>query len=518
MLLNEPNIEHVTGTPMPPDQRLRWSPKEIAVRLFVTCWLVFAVHVATNTVREIFLALSIADHLSFRVDDYANMHDDLFDKPGYGWHIGANPGASMFAAVPYAVFKPVVDRLVARVNQSRAGIAEPPLYNSPWPRAQEFYRESWRRGYDVKFGLAAIIMQAFCMAPISALAAVVMFFALRRILGSDRKALLFALLYAFGTPVFFRTGYLSHNLMLGHLAFFGFFFAWNPSRSIRLSTEWRTFLAGLGGGLALLFDYSGVVILLGLFLYVVAAGLRNTGAWPEAIRRGVFYVAGTLGPVLLLWFYQWQSFGNFLYPGQQWMPPVQWIEKGYQGFTVPQLDLFLLLLFDYRFGLFTSGPLFLFALAAPFLYRRKSIQPLELATLLGISLCVVLFFSGVHYTRLQFNTGIRYLSAIFPFLFIPAAIALARLPRPVLYFISAAAVIEAWCLAMYRDVERGLGLLDPMLHVFIGGFQLPLLTVVSRMGGQFGEYIAAGVSPLPVFVLLSCVLYGVWGRVSSPRP
>src|SRR5689334_6097254 len=191
--------------------------RSIAVRLFITCWLVYSIHVATNTVREIYLALAIGDHLSFRVDDYAHLHPDLFDKKGYGWHIGANPGASMLGAIPYAMSRPVVDRVVAAVNRSRAasGQKEPPAYNSPWPMARAFFQESWKRGYDVKFGIAAIVMQAFCMAPISALTAVAMFYFLRRVFGSDRAAFWLALLYAFGTPAFFRTGYLNHNLMLG---------------------------------------------------------------------------------------------------------------------------------------------------------------------------------------------------------------------------------------------------------------------------------------------------------------
>jgi hypothetical protein len=41
----------------------------LAVRLFVSCWLVYALHVSTNTVREIYLALSIGDRFSFRVDE-----------------------------------------------------------------------------------------------------------------------------------------------------------------------------------------------------------------------------------------------------------------------------------------------------------------------------------------------------------------------------------------------------------------------------------------------------------------
>ena len=58
-------------------------------------------------VRENYLALAIGDHFSFRVDEYANMHDDIFEHPGYGWHIGSNPGASMLGAIPYALSRPV---------------------------------------------------------------------------------------------------------------------------------------------------------------------------------------------------------------------------------------------------------------------------------------------------------------------------------------------------------------------------------------------------------------------------
>src|SRR5215475_9948631 len=133
-----------------PEPKLWILPaRTIAVRLFLTCWIVFALHVATNTVREIYLALAIGDHLSFRVDEYAHMHPDLFEKPGYGWHIGANPGASMLGAIPYAASRPILDRIIAAVHRSRANVKEPPVYNSPWLLARQFYAESWKRGYDI---------------------------------------------------------------------------------------------------------------------------------------------------------------------------------------------------------------------------------------------------------------------------------------------------------------------------------------------------------------------------------
>jgi hypothetical protein len=73
-------------------------------------------------------------------------------------------------------------------------------------------------------------------------------------------------------------------------------------------------------------------------------------------------------------------------------------------------------------------------------------------------------------------------------------------------------------MAMYRDVESGLGLLEPILRVFIGGLQLPALTVFGRMGAQYGDYAASGISPLPLFLLLAAVLFGIWSPWFSTAP
>ncbi len=499
----------------PEPESWRLTPRQIALRLFLTCWLIFSMHFSTNIVREVYLALSIGDHFSFRVDDYANMHPDLFEKPGYGWHIGNNPGVSMLAAIPYGIMSPLINVIVDKVQESRkiSTESQPPQYHSPWPMAQRFYEEAWHRGFDVKFGLGALVMQVFCMAPSSALGVVGVFFALRRIILSDKMALWLALVYAFGTPVFFRTGYLNHNLMLGHIAFLGFLAMWNPGKAEWPSSLFRFFLGGITGGLTLLFDYSGVVLLLGLFCYGCMKRWIDYSKI-DAFRHALWYIAGIIGPVLLLWFYQWQSFGNPFLPGQHWMPPVEWIDRGYQGYGLPQLELLLSLAFDYRFGLFVSCPLFLLALWAPIVYRKgvRSLPWLELAAMLSFFLVLWIFFSGSNYTRLQFNTGIRYLAAIFPFIFIPAAFVLSRLPSTVVLMVSIVSVAVGWCLAMYRDVERNFGVLDPILHVFYDGFQLPALTTLSRLGGPLGEYFVGSPSPLPLFVLAGGLLYVIWAH------
>jgi hypothetical protein len=300
--------------------------------------------------------------------------------------------------------------------------------------------------------------------------------------------------------------------MLGHIAFLGFVALWNPGGGHRWSTRARFFLAGLAGGTAFLFDYSGLVMLLGLFAYGIATRLREPAA-RQTLQHAVWYVLGTLGPVGLLWFYQWKAFGHPFYPGQHWMPPVEWIELGYRGVGGPQPELLLKLIFDFRFGLFVSAPVLALALAAPFIERggRRTLPVLELAALLGVFAGLWLLFGSVNYTRLQSNTGIRYLSPTFPFLFVLAAIVLMRLPRRLVWFIGVASVAQSWCLAMYRDVERGpFGVFEPMVQVLLGGFRLPALTTLSRLGGGVEAYFPFGPSPMPLFVLAAAILYGIW--------
>jgi hypothetical protein len=490
-----------------------YSTRGIAIRLFLTCWLIYTAHFATNTVREIYPALALGDHLSFRVDEYANMHPDLFEKEGYGWHIGNNPGASMIAAIPYALARPIIDPIIASVNRSRAasGLTEPPSYNSPWPMAREFYAEAWRRGYDIKFGMASFVMQGFAMAPVTALGVVFMFYLLRLIFTSDKTAFWLSLLFAFGTPVFFRTGYLNQNLMLGIFTFIGLITMWNPSQSERLSQRMRYFIGGLAGGAALLFDYSGVVLLLGLFAYGFIKQWRET-RFKEAVHLSAWYILGSIGPVALLWLYQWRSFGNPFLPGQHWMPPVEWIELGYQGYGLPQLELFLMLGFDHRFGFFVTSPLMLLALVTPFIERftSRKLPKLEMYFILVLFLAFLLFFSGSNYTRLQFNTGIRYMTPMFPFMFLLAAVTLVRLPRIAIGLIAIASVVESWSLAMYRDVEKPLGVLDPIVRTFLGGLRLPALSTISRLESQFGNFIPNGVSPLPIFAFLAALVFVIW--------
>ncbi len=122
------------------------------------------------------------------------------------------------------------------------------------------------------------------------------------------------------------------------------------------------------------------------------------------------------------------------------------------------------------------------------------------------------FFSGVHYTRLQFNTGVRYMAPMIPFLFVPAMVVLMQLPRVVIYGFGILSVAEAWALAMHRDVERGMGVLNPILHVFRDGLQLPALTTLSRIDSGHAEYLSHTTAPLLLLALAAAMVWGIWRR------
>jgi mannosyltransferase len=486
----------------PAARRLR---RGLAVRLFLTCWLVYALHFATNTVREIFPALSLGDHLSFDVSEYRGLHSDLFEIPGRGTFINNNPGASMLGAVPYALARPLIDRVVERVQRRRAASASPaPEYRTIYPLARRFYQRAYERGLDVKFALAAGVMQVFLMAPLSALAAVFMFLLCLRQGASPSVALALAFLYAFATPVFYRTAQLNHNLLVAHCALFAFGLLWR--REGGPGGLLRPLAAGLLAGWSVVLDYSGVVIVVGLGAY---AFLRASPARAQAESwcEGSVFAVGAAASVSVLIACQWTAFGHPFYPAQHFMPPTPLSGEGYRGMTWPQADLLWKTAFGIRYGLFTSAPLLLLALVPSVgRSRRESIvSGREAITCAGITVAIFLLAACNQYARLQFNSGVRHTIPAVPFLFLLAANAFVRLPRRPAVAIGVVATGWSWCLAMARDVEQGLGVLEPIRRIAAEGFRLPWLTTLERMG-----YVTEGACEIPLLLGSAVAIGAIW--------
>jgi hypothetical protein len=371
--------------------------------------------------------------------------------------------------------------------------------------AQEFYRRSRERGYDIKFGLASAVIQFFGMAPISALSAVVMFYVLLGIKLPARTAVLMTLLYAFATPIFFRTGHLSQNLLVGHCAFFAFAMLWRPWDETHNRSP-KYFFAGLLCGWAVVLDYSGIVVPVVLGAYAVIK--RST--LPTSLKSRHDLLLFALGVVLCglaLMAYQWSSFGHPLYPAQRYMPPTQFSHYGYNGMDRPHMDLLWETAFGMRFGLFTSAPLLLLVLWIPGWLRRHNrlVGNVEAWTIVAFTILFFLFSSANQFGRLQFNSGVRYIVPVVPFLFILVVGMLLRMPKLISVIIGIVATYWSWCLAMYRDVEQGFGVLESIKQITLQGFRLPWLTTLERMG-----YVPGGASVIPLFVVCTAILWTLW--------
>lgn len=479
----------------------------------------YIAHFATDFSREHFLVLSIVEDHSYVLDKYFGMHADIFENPPTstvkGAHHGANPGISMVAALPYFVLKPAVDAVVNRELASRKarGDTLTATYADDRPNRVAFYQKIRHLGLDVRFGLVSVIATVFVMAPISAASVVLMYMLLGAMGLRERMALWLSLLYGFGTPVLFRTAYLNQNLGLGMFAFVAFSLIWNPRGFVAWRTSRRLFVAGLLGGLAFLCDYSGAIFmgLLGFYAWWRSA---DDGGVAGGFRDSLWYLAGAVPGILMLFQYQYASFGNAILPPQNWMAPVEWIDVGYKGVGGFSAELFRMLLIDSRFGLFIAMPLALLVFAAPWLASRAR-SPLptrEAWVCLILPAALVIFFSTVQYTRLQWVTGIRYIAPAIPFLFLAAVPALLRLPRLLAYGVIIVSVVISWSIAMVRSQGT---VFENIQRVLIEGFQLPWLTVMTKLSAQYLHWFRGTVSVLPLFALCAVVIVLIW-RVQNP--
>jgi hypothetical protein len=482
--------------------------------------MVLTLHFATNFVREHYPALTLAEHGSFKVNEYVGLHPDIFVAPSGDAFINNNPGVSILAAVPLFVFRPALDWAEAygkrKVAESDGNISA--VYKDHRPNRRKFYQQVRERGLDLKFGLVSFLTVAFLMAPITAYAGVVMFDVLHHLEMGMGKALFFSFLFVLGTPIFFRNGYLNHNLVLGHLVFFAFVLLWKKPSLHPPAAYWTVTLAGFLGGFAVLCDYSGMIALAFLFSYTIiksAATIAPDHSGKESSLRSIsqniaWFSLGAALPLAFLLFYQWAAFGSPFRAAQAAMPETIYSVHGYHGITWPQPDLLWANLFDLRFGLFAFCPLLLLALPGMWVTPRKWFSRAEMFLIIGFFLGFVMFTSMNQFARLQWNTGMRYLVPVIPFLFLYAVAAMSQLPRLLVCWVAILSFAQSWSLSMVRE-----SVAESLSRVFLEGFQLPWLTVLTKMAPQYAPFLAGRASPLPLFLLCGAIIYGVW-RIQSP--
>jgi len=495
----------------------RRSPRLTAgLRIFLTGWLVYSLHFATDVVREHYPAFSLAERATLRVDPYIGLHPDLFEIPGRGAFINNNPGASLFGALPYALARPAIDVAVERVTDAR-GDRPAPEFADERPNRRAFFARTYAQGLDVRFGLATGVIQAFGLAPLSAAMLVVMHGLLRRFGFGARSSTWLTLTYGFATPLFFRSAFLNHNLLVAHATLASFALLYCRD-GIALAPR-RLFAAGLASGAGLLCDYAGAVPLVALGLYALA-GLHRAMPARQAMTHVSWMIAGAALPVAGLLAYQAWAFGHPLFPAQHYMPATQYSTVGWNGFAWPSIDLMGANLFDLRFGLLAFGPLLALAFVQPLVTRAGGarVGGSERLLAFGLFAALLLFTSANQYARLQWNTGFRMLAAALPLLFLLCADVLTRLPKRIALSLTAVAAFHAWCLAMVRSDA-----VESVWAVATSGPRLPWLTSLWRAGDA---YLPVSASPallsLPLLALTAALLAWLWTRgwpeAEAPRP
>ena len=482
-------------------------PSAIELRVFLTCWIVLSVHFATNVVREHYPAFSLIERGDFVLDRYAGMHSDIFEHDDGHWYIGNQVGTSLLAAIPLLAFDPLLDRLEeARRGEVEALAArgeQPDVeYRTPYPIRQEFLRRVRAEGLDLRFGAATFVTGAFLMAPLSALVCVVLLRLLLRQGVERRRAVWLTLLFAFGTPLFYRTAPLNNNLVLMAATFLAFVAVWPPPRPAGAAAQPLSLARRFGGGLlagsCLALDYSGAVVIPVLYAYVVLARVPAAGWW-RALRESAAFALGCVPGLLLLWATQWAMYGDPFLPGQYHMPTVNYTEHGWRGISLPMPDLFLENLFSPNFGLLPYGPLLVLGFVPLALARRVRGAPRGGATapsasvlpaperrfVFGYVLAFLLFCAMNQYSRMQWNTGFRYLIVLVPFLYLAACDVLARMGTRTLALVSVPAVLHTWVLSMTRytvpssgGTAEGNAVLESWRLVLADGLQLPWLEVL----------------------------------------
>ncbi|MBI3484113.1 MAG: hypothetical protein HY012_03040 [Acidobacteria bacterium] len=489
------------------------SARGIQVRLFLTCWIVYALHFTPFVTREAFLMMSVAEHGTARVDEYAGMHSDLVTFPGRGTYMTNNPGASLAAALPYWLAQPVMNR-IAPVRPPKPG--EKVMAETKEERLNRirFFRLARQRGLDLRLGAAASFAAVFFMAPLAALSAVLMWRLFVHLGYSQKMSLWLALLYAFGTPVFLRAGSLSLNLLVALLTLAALVLLWWPAGTRPEWERWRIIGAGFLGGYAVLTDYSGVVPAAALGLYAFALQVKKKTLWP-GFRYSLWYLAGAVAPVAFLLYWQWLSYGDPWLPAQFHMPKE--IFKGLyateRGVGWPMPMILWGLLFDPTYGLLVYAPVLTLALYHPVLaWRGQSRLPKHVTIFCWVfSAAMWLFLSCIYYTiRFQWIEGTRYIIPVVPFLVLLAAEVLARAPRAVAWTLAVLAAVESWTLAMVREHP-----VESFSRVFLKGPELPWLTTLIKTAPQYAPQLAEGASPFGLFLATGLLLWVIW-RARAP--
>ncbi len=532
------SIEQLATLPRPNIPTVRFLAS-VPTRLFLICWIVYSAFFATNVVREHYPAFALIERGDWVCDRYYGMHADLFRHTDGHVYTGNNLLGSLIAVPSLLVFDPLLDALE---EHSKRELARTPsvdaTYDTKYPLRRAMFRKVKEAGLELRFGAATAITSAFLMAPLCAALVVLMYATLLR-RGVERgRAAWLALLFAFATPVFYRSAHLNHNVFLMAAAFGAFVLLWRELESPQPKLSRRAW-AGALCGMCIALDYAGVVLAGMLALYFVAERARQAGL-ARALRDAVAPVLAALPSIAFLLGTQWAMYGDPFTPGQFVMPDQnEYVHEGARGIALPSPEVFLKNLISPSWGLLPFAPLLAFA----FLPARAAtpstllLPRRERRWVWAYTLAFMLFCAMNVYSLLQFNTGFRYLLPVVPMLFLAASDHLARLDRRWLGALTGAVLAHALVLSMMREVSdtenelrhaaSQLGVWSVQLEgywtvlltqtavpsswmrLFDEGPQLPWLTVLAQTRPHV-SWLSGPALPSALVGATALVCWGIW--------
>jgi len=332
-------------------------------------WLIYFLHVVPggghNPNRYIDLTHSMVNQRVLNIDQYHENTVDKAYKDGHYYSVGL-PGPSLLAIPSYLLFKSTVTLLPVKWLEDISTI------QSLKQGTAGFYQQD-----TTAFFLSGIWLTWFVLSLVSALSTVVLYRFLHLATGcTNRTAFMTALVYAFGTPVFFySTTYFSHvftaslvvvclYLMMKLEIYFNF---------------WTLFWLGLFCGSTSLFETQG-------FLIIVLIGFYCLVRW--GLRIIPLFSLGIILPILLHLIYNTAAFGHPLSFAYQYMVGEnydQYLTKGLLGFSPPRFDRIIGLTISLERGLWIYSPVLLLIFPGIyFLFKEKRFLPF-------FSFCLVAF-------------------------------------------------------------------------------------------------------------------------------
>jgi len=262
---------------------------------------------------------------------------------------------------------------------------------------------------------------------LTVLPSLLMLVLLRRFLGAyvgATTADVATVTYGLGTMAFsYAESFMSHQVTAA-LLFAAFYVAWRVERG-----EWRdaAYLgAGALAGLVVVAEYTGALGVVGVSTYVVASRWKKWGALAKAVGFVLLGSAPFLGALMA---YHQACFGGPLVSGYKFLNDAAyqgWHQGGFLGIRLPEPHAFVMSFFSPLRGLFALSPFLLAAFAGFRDVRAKD----RAAFVMLVALLVgnAYFTSSFTYSSWGWTVGPRHLTPWVPFLVLPVALVLERLP------------------------------------------------------------------------------------------